>query len=150
MPSVLANSIISSKRSRPNSSQRKNSYNLPRLNWPLVMPRFSASSARVLLGKSGIVNCSAKYAFKALHNVQITKSPQYDRIDPAEVQALKDEIEVLKAEKENIQQSVAVKDEQLVNQTQRASWTCYNGTFVTYTGLYRSRRLKPVFANTRK
>jgi len=51
-------------------------------------------------GKSGIRNYLARLVYQSLARNVSDVSHQYDRIDPAEMQALKDEIERLKSQKE--------------------------------------------------
>jgi nucleoprotein TPR len=62
--------------------------------------------------------------------MKLTGMIQYDRIDPAEMQVLKDEIEKLKAEKATIDLVVAERDQQLLTNAERVR-TLPGGAFVS-------------------
>ncbi|KAI0953616.1 hypothetical protein AcW1_007790 [Taiwanofungus camphoratus] len=71
---------------------------------------------------------------------------KYDRIDPAEVQSLKDEIEQLKSFKSEVERAVAERDEQIKSQTERIAALDANNKHLKEIGQKNNQNARNRFA----
>ena len=98
----FSNYLLNLSPAKSKSGPLRQNWKRQRLTWPAWRRRIVDGKKEIASCLPRSVSCIVSFLFLSLHRVY-----QYERIDPAEMKALKDEIELLKTQKAEIEQQKA-------------------------------------------